>query len=238
METYGNGGDYIGGIVGSGQMCFETEKVFSTVRFDRLSDRESDIFRDGHPDKWMLCIGRQNHSVPITNAIFNDFQSFAGSGHSDQILIIRIQEYASSVLGNIVVQLSFSLFDSLKAAETKQVRLADIGDQAVIRFTDFDQFLYVVRMVSSHLNHSKLSFRINVQDRQRHSDVVVQIALRGGDIVLHRQHSRDQFLGRCLAICPGQSDDSQTFAIHKSILSMVAGKHLKSLKRVRHDNNT
>ena len=70
------------------------------------------------------------------------------------------------------------------------------------------------------------------------SDVIVQIALRGRDVVLHGQHSRDQFLGGGLAVGSGQSYDSQTFAIHKSVLTMVTCESLQGLQRVRHDNQT
>lgn len=88
----------------------------------------------------MFRIGRQNHSVPITDAIFNDLQAFTLGGHSGQILIISIQEYASSVLGNIVVQFSLGILHALKTAEPKQVRLADIRDKTIVRLADLDQF--------------------------------------------------------------------------------------------------
>ena len=186
----------------------------------------------------MVRIGRQNHSVPITDAIFNDLQAFTLGGHSDQILIIGIQEYASSVLGNIVVQFSLGLLHALKTTEPKQVRLADIRDKTIVRLADLHQFLDVIRMIRPHLNDCKLRLGIDVQDRQRHSDVIVQIALRGRDVVLHGQHSRDQFLGGGLAVGSGQSYDSQTFAIHKSVLTMVTCESLQGLQRVRHDNQT
>ena len=114
----------------------------------------------------------------MLNTIFNDIQTLTLGGHSDQILIIRIQEYASTVFGNIVIQLSLGLLHALKTAESKQVRLADIRDETIVRLTDLDQFLYVIGMVSPHLNDSKLCLGIDVQDRQRHSDVIVQVSLR------------------------------------------------------------
>ena len=118
------------------------------------------------------------------------------------------------------------------------MRLADIRDKTIVRLADLDQFLYVIRMAGSHLNNRNLSLGIDVQDRQRHSDVIVQVALCGRDFVLYRQHSRDQFLGRGLAVGPGQSEDSQTFAVHKSVLAMVTCQSLQGLQRVRHDDNT
>ena len=114
---------------------------------------------------------------------------------------------------------------------------ADIGDDSIIRFRDFDQFLDVVRMAGSDLDHGYLCLGIDAEDRQWNTDVIVQVALRGSDVVLDRQHSRDQFLGRGLAVGPRQSYDRQTFAIHKRVLSMMMCKSLQSLQRVRDGDN-
>ncbi|MNR64606.1 hypothetical protein D3C85_1873130 [compost metagenome] len=59
-------------------------------------------------------------------------------------------------------------------------------------------------MVGAHFNHRHfLLRRIDRQDRERHTDVVVEVPARGVGIILHRKHLRDELLGRRFAVGAG-----------------------------------
>ena len=71
-------------------------------------------------------------------------------------------------------------------------------------------------MTRTHLNHCNLSLRIDFQKSKRDTDTIVEITLGSSDIVLHRKHLTEKFLGGSLSVGSSQSDDCQRFTIDKS----------------------
>ena len=69
-------------------------------------------------------------------------------------------------------------------------------------------------MVGPHLDDGDFRARGDGQQRERHADVVVEIALRGRDTVFLRQHGGDEVLGGGLAVGAGQAEHRQFSATH------------------------
>ena len=112
------------------------------------------------------------------------------------------------------------------------MRLADVGDDAVVGLTYLHQLRNVVGMICAHLNDSQLGSRCYLQQGKRHPDVIVEITLGGNYIVFGGQHGTDKFLGRGLAVGSGDTDYSKML-ISKHMLPMIAGQVLQCPKRVR-----
>ena len=137
---------------------------------------------------------------------------------------------------DIIIKLALGALDAFEAAEAEQVRLADVGDDAVVGLADLHQLRNVVGMVCAHLNDSQLGSRRYLQQGKRHPDVIVEITFGGNDIVLGGKHGTDKFLGRGLAVGPGDTDYSKML-ISKHMLPMIAGQVLQCPKRVRNRND-
>ena len=59
-----------------------------------------------------------------------------------------------------IVQFSFSLNHSFERTESFQMSLAYVGDNAIIRFGYFAKKLDFSRMIGTHLDDSKVMFRL------------------------------------------------------------------------------
>ena len=108
--------------------------------------------------------------------------------------------------------------------------LADIGYQTIVRKSDIHKLLDISRMARSHLDDSKLSLGIYLQQGKRHSDAVVQIAFSSSHLILYRQDFTDKFLCGRLAVCTCQSNDSQWLAVDNGHGPVPACKILKGLQ--------
>ena len=77
---------------------------------------------------------------------------------------------------------------------------ADVGDEAVVRLAHAHELRYVVGVVGSHFDHCDFRIRAHGQQRQRHADVVVQVAFGGAYAVFFREHCAEEVLGGGLAV--------------------------------------
>lgn len=61
--------------------------------------------------------------------------------------------------------------------------LADIGDYAEIGLRNAHKLENVIRVTRAHFDHCELGRRGDFQQRERNSDVVVQVSFRGDNVV-------------------------------------------------------
>ena len=80
-------------------------------------------------------------------------------------------------------------------------------------------------MAGTHFDHGNFHIRSKGKKGQRNADIIVQIALSGLHIELCGKHSTDEFLGRSLAVGPGDSDYREPW--RTDILTVMAGKSLQ-----------
>ena len=83
----------------------------------------------------------------------------------------------------------------------------DIGDESEIRLTHFHQFLYVSRMTGPHFHYCNLCIGRNGKHCQRHTYVIVEIALCRSRAVFCGKYGIYQLLGRGLAIGASKTDE-------------------------------
>ncbi|CAI8160754.1 MAG: Uncharacterised protein [Synechococcus sp. CC9902] len=75
---------------------------------------------------------------------------------------------------------------------------ADVGDHSNIRFTAAGQSGNFTRPAHPHFNHQSSIVANRLQNRERHTNVVVVVAFTGTDGTEGCQGGTDQFTGGCL----------------------------------------
>ena len=111
------------------------------------------------------------------------------------------------VLAQLVVEFALGAYHTFKRAETFKVSLSHVGYYAVVRLDDVDQSLDFARMVGSHLYHGNIVFGREAQQRLRHAEVVVEVALSVEHVIFFGQYGCHEFLCRGLAVGAGYSND-------------------------------
>src|SRR6185312_1031128 len=92
-------------------------------------------------------------------------------------LIIRIQ-YGGGSRREARYGLALCAGHSLETAEAFEMLRAGVGDEADRRARHLDQLGHLARPVGAHLDDREAVARLEPQQRQRHADVVVEIAPR------------------------------------------------------------
>lgn len=74
-------------------------------------------------------------------------------------------------------------------------------------------------MAGSHFDHSHFVVVRQAEQGERYADMVVQVAFGVEKAVFYRQDGSQQFLGRCLSVCSGDTDnrtaDHSTVAVRQ-----------------------
>ena len=91
-------------------------------------------------------------------------------------------------------------------AETFQMTGASVIDERHIRLRQTGQIGDFTRMIGAHLNHCVGMFPTQLQQRQRHADVVIEITLGCQRRASHPQDRGDHFLDGGFAVAAGQAD--------------------------------
>ena len=123
--------------------------------------------------------------------------------------------------------------DGSLAGKKFDVRGPDAADDANLGRGHPGQGCDFARVIHAHLDHAKFVSVIEPNERQRHADVIVEIALGRLGAELGAQHRGDQFLGAGLAAAAGHADrpQGQEAAIGRR-------KPLQGLECVRHFHKT
>ena len=151
-------------------------------------------------------------------------------GHRRQHGVVAAHEGAAARCGEPVVELALAAPHPLRAAEAFEVGTPDVGQQPVVGLGDRGQQGDLAAGARPHLHDAELRVGIHRQQRQRHADVIVQVALRGMDREALGQHAAYELLGRRLAVAArdGEDRDAQCAAV-------FARQLLQGAQRVGHE---
>ena len=144
--------------------------------------------------------------------------------HCRQHLVISRNKCTSACRIEIVEQFALAATNTLDATESLQMRTTYVGQNAIVRFRNRGQQSDLATSACTHFNDAKFGRAIHSQKGQGHSDMVVQVATGGIDLILFGQHARHQLLGSGFAIAAGYSEDrnAQHFAVLASQILQCA----------------
>ena len=149
------------------------------------------------------------------------------------MLVIVVDEGRQFVFHQKVVQLALGLADPFKRAEALQVGTSHIGDEAAGGFCRLYQRLDVARMRGTHLHYGNVVLLVQSEQRLRHPDIVVEVALGGHHVVALRQYGTYQFLGSRLAVGTRNTDDG-----YVELPTVLACQVLEGLQTVLYYNHS
>ena len=110
------------------------------------------------------------------------------------------------------------------------VRFADVGDQSEIGLCDRAQQRDLSAMTRTHLHDAEFRRTVHRQQRQRHSDVVVEISLRDRYAVFPFQRPADQFFGRRFSVAARNREDR-----NPQLPAVACGQFLQCFQRIGYD---
>ena len=108
---------------------------------------------------------------------------------------------------------------------------ANIGDQAVRGLGDAAQEVDLPLVVSAHFDDGHLQPGRHGQQGQRHSNMVVQVALGGVQAVMAAQHGCQQFFRGRFTVTAGNGDHR-----YEELPAVMARQLLKGLQAVVHQD--
>ena len=200
VPGYAQGSQHVGSIVGAHQL--------------RLQDG---VLEAEFQERIGLCLY-------ALAGVENGFQAPL-SQHFLQHGVIGVGEGHAAVLLEIVVEEAFGVFDALIAAEAQQVPLSHVGDKPQVGLGHGQQGFEVFRMAGAHFHDGYLGPRMNAQHRERHANLVVQVALRGADAVGGAQGPLDKLLGGGFAVGAGKADNG-----NPELAAVIGGQFLQGFQ--------
>ena len=108
--------------------------------------------------------------------------------YSLQPFVLLMNKYLFASRTHEVVQFAFCSHDIFERAETFEVCLPDVRNQAVIWLHKLCQRTYFARMIRAHLNHGHIMFVRKAKQGQRHTDRIVVIPERMKRLVFFRKY--------------------------------------------------
>ena len=120
-------------------------------------------------------------------------------------LVVRVDD-GGRPLGEAGDHLALGARHAFEAPEALEVLGAGIGDEANRGTRDVDQGRDLARVIGAHLHHRKAVRGLEAQQRQRHADVVVEIAARGETAARLSEDRGGHFLRGGLAVAAGDPD--------------------------------
>ena len=84
---------------------------------------------------------------------------------------------------DILIHLVFGLDDAFVASEVSEMSATYVGDHAVVGLADVCQLVDVAWVTGAHFHDGHLGVRLDSQHSERHSELVVEVALCEDDIV-------------------------------------------------------
>ena len=126
------------------------------------------------------------------------------------------------------------LADALARTEELDVGRADVGDDRVVRLRRRRHTGQLAEMVHAHLSDHDFGVVRHAHERQRQTDLVVQVALGLLRAELLRQHSVEQLLGGGLADRAGNADDRT--AAQRAVAARQIEQRLRGVLDVQRGN--
>ncbi len=116
--------------------------------------------------------------------------------------VIRIR-HEHGVGAGPLENLGLGLGNAVGAAEVADVRVAHVGPHAHVRLGHADQHADFPRVVHAELHHRDVRAMPKLEQRERQSEVVVEVARILHDLERSAQQRRNRFLRAGLACAPG-----------------------------------
>lgn len=161
-----------------------------------------------------------------------DVQRGALGGHGHQRRVLVGNEGQSAMCGQVVEQFPLAAPDPFRAAEALEMGASDVGQDAVVGFGDRGQTGDLAAGAGPHLDDPEFGVGSHGEQRERHADVVVEVAPGGVEGEAAAEHTARKLLGRGLAVaaCDGEDRDAQRAAVG-------AGQLLQGAERVIDDEH-
>ena len=134
-----------------------------------------------------------------------------------------------TVGGEARKELTLAACDAFARAEAFEVSVASLGDDAERRFGEPGQQRDLASRAGTHLDHRRAVLAAQFQQRQRHADVVVEVALGRQHRSARGHHRGEQLLRRGLAVAAGHANDGQV-----EIRAPAGSELLQADQRVGH----
>ena len=146
----------------------------------------------------------QSRSLSVTDA------GQAGSNLVQIRILVLDEDGSISLFPQEIIQFSFGANDSFERAESLKMGLPHIGNDPVVRLGNVNQGLDFSRMISPHFDDRHLMLRLQAQQCQRHSDMVVEVSLRVKHLKLLAQHGCNQFFRGGFSVRTGHPNHAGT----------------------------
>lgn len=153
------------------------------------------------------------------------------AAHGGEIGTIGQDEGGSVMAAEEIIEFAFPLLHAFGTAKPFEMRLTDIGDDAMggegILAIPFNFFL----VVRAHFDDGELRVAADREDGKRDADMVVEIPPGGIGCERRGQHGVDQFLCGGLAVAAGNGDEGDV-----ELAAVVEGKLLEGVEDVGDEN--
>jgi hypothetical protein len=121
-------------------------------------------------------------------------------------LIVGVQ-HGRTGAWQVIEQLALAGAHAAQRAETFEVSGCRVRDDADGRLCEPGEVVDLADVIGAELDDGRVVLAIEPHQRQRHADVVVQIALRHADRAADAEDRSDELLDRGLAAAAGNRDD-------------------------------
>ena len=146
-----------------------------------------------------------------------------------QTFIVGIDEHQAVLAGEVAVQLRHRPHHPFETPEALKVRASHVGDKAAVGVGNTAEELYLPRVVGAHLHDDQLRPLGNGQQRQRHTQMVVEVALGCRSLVALGQHGMHQLLGGGLTVGAGDAYEG-----HLQMAAVLARQLLQRFQHIGH----
>src|SRR3569623_3717472 len=136
-------------------------------------------------------VARTDHTLPIRGKGIVDIE------HGDAIARQRREQFALATR------------DAVEAAEAFEVRAARIGDDAGRGSSNVRDVGDLAQVIRAYLDHHVTVTLIESEQRERHAEIVVEIAFRHQDLATLAQDRGDHLFHRGLAVAARDADHGQ-----------------------------
>ena len=127
--------------------------------------------------------------------------------HPGQLVVLTVQHNGAIFKVNILKALCLGLEDTVAVFQELKMAGADVGDDHGIWTSRPGKVCHLSEMTYPHLKDSDLMLIRDPEDRERKSEIVVEVSCSLQDIIFLGKDRGDHLLCRCLADGTGNSHD-------------------------------